>query len=207
MLVSLDVALPNPLSDLEIEVVVRNGINHPHDEAFLREGIDRLRQLLQRLQVELAAVQDRDGLDVEDFLEVVDGVIPREGDVVLVPDREAVEVGVEVVVANRVTSVDVLTADAPAVRDQVVDAAPEGLDPVTRRVVPRVQRTSMDVIHVHRRVLTIHLLGDNDFLAGKARKRQNPTIVVLQPRAERQMWSARIFFVNSFHGHLNKTVS
>ena len=69
-----------------------------------------------------------------------------------------------------------------------------GFDPVTRRMMTRIQRPIMDVIHVHRRVLAVHLFGDNNFATNQTVEGQDPTIIVLKPWAERQMWCARIFF-------------
>jgi hypothetical protein len=47
----------------------------------------------------------------------------------------------------------------------------------------------MDVIHVHRRVLAVHLFGDNNFATNQTGQRQNPTIIVLKPGAEGEVRS------------------
>lgn len=135
-------------------------------------------QLLEQLEVEAAAIDGRHRLDAQE-LEPDERVVPAQVDLAL-PNREAVEVGLQVVVCDTVLGIHVLAADANALGNVMRDRAMKLLNPIPARMMSRVERPGMHAIAVERRVLAIELFGHDDLLPDQAVQVLNAAIIILQ---------------------------
>jgi hypothetical protein len=68
-----------------------------------------------------------------------------------------------------VSSVEVFSAEAPAVGNVKPNATPKRLNPITRRMVARIKGSGVIAAMVKGSILTVHFLRDHDLVADEIR--------------------------------------
>ena len=128
------------------------------------------------------------------------GILPVQTPILIIPNRKQQKISRQILISDGMAGIEILPAEAPALRDLVRNFPMKPLDPVTRGVMPPVNGTGVKIVAIEGGILPVHLLRHDHFPTGKMGGITQTQIIPASPGRPGQMRGAGIFETDVIHG-------